>query len=307
MALIFFFTLWSFMAVCSPLQEEAKRAASQNPSPMTDSTRSHVRIPQKPYAGISFTISDLFSQPVDVFIPRKVQHKARVNLLIHFHGANFVLQHAVSETSGDFMAAVINLGAGSKVYADAFDSPERFLLLLECIRAETGRRLGHGVAIEKVTLSGFSAGYGAIRRILQWQADYERVASVILLDGLHAGYVPDGRVLYEGGRIDASGLAPFIKLAGESSMKSSAKRFLITHSEIFPGTFVSTTEATDFILKELSVKRHPVLRCGPGGMQQLSFARKSHFEVMGFAGNTAPDHVDHFHGLAYFLKELRKL
>jgi hypothetical protein len=144
-------------------------------------------------------------------------------------------------------------------------------------------------------------------RILQWQADYERVASVILLDGLHAGYVPDGRVLYEGGRIDASGLAPFIKLAGESSMKPSAKRFLITHSEIFQGTFVSTTEATDFILKELSVKRHPVLRWGPGGMQQLSFARKSHFEVIGFAGNTAPDHVDHFHGLAYFLKELRKL
>jgi hypothetical protein len=56
-----------------------------------------------------------------------------------------------------------------------------------------------------VTLSGLSAGYGAIRRILQWQADHERVASVILLDGRHAGYVPDGRVLYEGGRIDASG------------------------------------------------------------------------------------------------------
>lgn len=280
---------------------------SQNPSPMTDSTRSHVRIPQKPCAGVSFTIGGLFSQPVDVFIPKKVQRKARVNLLIHFHGANFVLQHAVSETSDDFIAAAINLGAGSKVYADAFENAEKFPSLLESIRTETGRRLGHGVAIEKVTLSGFSAGYGAIRKILQCQADYERVASVILLDGLHASYVPDGRVLYQGGRIDTSGLAPFIKLARESSMKSSAKRFLITHSEIFPGTFVSTTEATDFILKDLGIKRRPVLRWGPGGMQQLSLARKSHFEVMGFAGNTAPDHVDHFHGLAFFLRELRKL
>jgi hypothetical protein len=42
-------------------------------------------------------------------------------------------------------------------------------------------------------------------------------------------------------------------------------------------------------------------------MQQLSQARRHHFEVLGFAGNTAPDHVDHLHGLFYFLNELMKL
>lgn len=244
---------------------------------------------------------------MDVFIPKRAERISSVNLLIHFHGASFVAQHAVSETRDGFIAAVIQLGAGSRVYADAFENPERLPSLIESIRAEASSRLGHKVAIQKVTLSGFSAGYGAIRRILQSQANYDRVASVILLDGLHAGYVPEGRVLYEGGGLDAGGLEPFLRLARDASLKSSAKRFLITHSEIFPGTFVSTTEAADYILKELNLKRLPVLRWGPGGMQQLSLARKNHFEVIGFAGNTAPDHMDHFHGLAYFLHKLRKL
>ena len=90
-------------------------------------------------------------------------------------------------------------------------------------------------------------------------------------------------------------------------MENAEKQFLITHSEIFPGTFVSTTEATDFVLQNLGMRREAVLRWGPLGMQQLSAARQHHFAVLGFAGNTAPDHVDHFHALDYFLNKLKKL
>ncbi len=42
-------------------------------------------------------------------------------------------------------------------------------------------------------------------------------------------------------------------------------------------------------------------------MQQLSKAGKNHFKIMGFAGNTAPDHVDHFQSLYYFLNKLMAL
>jgi len=128
-----------------------------------------------------------------------------------------------------------------------------------------------------------------------------------MLDGLHASYVPEGRVLYEGGQVDSTGLAVFVKLAMDASRKHSTKQFLITHSEIFPGTYASTTEASDFILSELGLKRNAVLKWGPLGMQQLSVAGQHHFEVLGFAGNTAPDHIDHLHGLADFLKILSKL
>jgi hypothetical protein len=82
------------------------------------------------------------------------------------------------------------------------------------------------------------------------------------------------------------------------------KRFLITHSEIFPGTFASTTETADWLLDELRLARTAVLKWGPRGMQQLSEASSGGFELLGFAGNSAPDHVDHFHALPEMLARL---
>jgi hypothetical protein len=42
-------------------------------------------------------------------------------------------------------------------------------------------------------------------------------------------------------------------------------------------------------------------------MQQLSEARKGHFAILGFAGNSAPDHIDHAHGMPVFLRMLMAL
>ena len=182
-----------------------------------------------------------------------------------------------------------------------------FALVLKAISDSLQLKLAPPVQIRKIILSGFSAGYGAIRKILSTPRNFQRVDRVLLLDGIHASYVPERRVLAEGGQIDSSGIAAFIRFANEAARKDSNKKFLITHSEIFPGTFVSTTEATDFILQKLGMKRQPLLKWGPLGMQQLSAAPQHHFAVLGFAGNTAPDHVDHLHALDYFLKMLEKL
>jgi vacuolar-type H+-ATPase subunit H len=51
------------------------------------------------------------------------------------------------------------------------------------------------------------------------------------------------------------------------------KQMIVTHSEIFPGTFASTTETADWLLHALGLRRTPVLRWGPRGMQQLSEVR----------------------------------
>jgi hypothetical protein len=39
-------------------------------------------------------------------------------------------------------------------------------------------------------------------------------------------------------------------------------------------------------------------------MQQLSEVRAGRFEVMGFAGNSAPDHVDQLHAMPELLAKL---
>jgi hypothetical protein len=84
------------------------------------------------------------------------------------------------------------------------------------------------------------------------------------------------------------------------------KRFVVTHSEIFPGTFASTTETADWLLSALGLHRTAVLRWGPRGMQQLSEAHAGRFELLGFAGNSAPDHVDQLHAMPEFLARVLK-
>jgi hypothetical protein len=305
--LVVLFTLTIACCATQARQEDSVKVASQNPSPMVDHTRSHQRIEQKQYPGLAFELSGVFAKSVQVFVPNKSLKKRTLDLLIHFHGAAYVTQYAATQYRGDMIGATVNIGSGSKVYNDAFVDTTRLGSLIDSMTVEAKKRLGHKIIVGRVVLSGFSAGYGAIRRIISTPANYRMVDAVLLLDGFHTSYIPERRVLAQGGRIDSTGLQPYINLGLDASSKGSKKRFLITHSEIFPGTFVSTTEATDYLIQTLGLKRTPVLKNGPLGMQQLSATKKGRFSVLGFAGNTAPDHVDHVQALYWFLNELMKL
>ena len=111
--------------------------------------------------------------------------------------------------------------------------------------------------------------------------------------------VTGGIPLAEGGQVEPTGLAPFLTLAQRAI--AGEQRFLFTHSCLFPGTYASTTECADYLVQTLELKRTPLLRWGVLGMQQLAETSEGHLSIMAFAGNTAPDHVDHFHALYHFL------
>jgi hypothetical protein len=84
------------------------------------------------------------------------------------------------------------------------------------------------------------------------------------------------------------------------------KRLIITHSEIFPGTYASTTETADALLRQWDLTPHPVVRWGPMGTQMLSETKSGRLLVVGFAGNSAPDHVDQLHSLPEYLRWLSR-
>ncbi len=92
----------------------------------------------------------------------------------------------------------------------------------------------------------------------------------------------------------------FTRLATEAA--AGRTRFWVTHSEVYPGTYASTTDTANVLLASLGLTRRPVLKRGPLGMQQLSDARRGGFHVLGFAGNSAPDHVDHLYALGEWLR-----
>jgi hypothetical protein len=268
---------------------EAMSQQPQAPSPMVENTRPHPRITQSDVKGRRVELKSL--KGAILFINPRVNPQGPVPLLIHFHGAPWLIQQHVAEHLPKAALITVQLGAGSSVYGRPFEQPELFQTLLR--EAADELHLQRGWA--SITLSGFSAGYGAVREILRRKEDFALVNNVLLLDGMHTSYLPEGKPLADGGAIDPSGLDSFIAFAREAL--AGRKSFVFTHSEIFPGTYASTTECGDYLLSQLNLRRRAQLRQGPMGMQQLSAIDAGHLHVRGYAGNTAPDHIDHLHAM----------
>ena len=295
------------LAGCSPRQQEppgqqqvGQPRLSQFPSPMADTSRAHKRIANRELAGLAITLEHILTRPVHVFMPDHIKPVDSPDLLIHFHGAACVCEHAVFHSKHPLMLAVVNLGSGSSVYENAFQDAAAFPALVEAILQSVSDRRPVETKSPRIYLSSFSAGYGAIRAIIREHA--RQVDGIILLDGLHTDYVPPRRVLADGGRLNEAKLRDFVEFGRLAA--DNRKRLLITHSEIFPGAYASTTETADHIIAALGLQRQTVLRWGPVGMQIVSETCVNSLKIMGFAGNSAPDHIDHLHGLPAFLESM---
>jgi hypothetical protein len=280
----------------------APPAASQNPSPMIETTRAHERLVQRTLPGTVRMYAGPAGRPVEVFVPDRTTSRETFDLVVHFHGAAWIPEQAVVALDRRTVAATVNLGSGSGAYDRGFSDPAVFDTLLAAVSREVSAATGKSPRLDRITLVGFSAGHGAIRAILREPRHFERVSAILLLDGMHTSYVPEGSLLATGGAIDSTNLVAFANFA-RAAMRGE-KRFLVTHSEIFPGMFVSTTETADWLLHALGLQRKPVVQWGPRGMQQLSEVRAGRFELLGFAGNSAPDHIDQFHSEPEMLARL---
>ena len=261
----------------------------QNPSPMVEHTRAHLRLHEESPPGRRVNL-DLGT----LFVPAAVKAHANVPVLFFFHGGTWLPEVAAARNR----VAVIHVqaGAGSGTYSRLFEDPKRFFSLMEDAESKGGVRFG------TVMLGGWSAGCGAVRQILKTPASYNRVSGVLLIDGMHTDYA-NGKPGPLESELDPASLEVWLQL-GRDAM-AGRKRFVITHSEIFPGTYASTTETADYLVSQLGLKLRPVLKWGPMGSQQLSEAVAGKFRLLGFAGNSAPDHVDQLHSLPVYLKWLR--
>lgn len=266
---------------------------SQNPSPMAEHTRAHPRLKQETPPGRREAL-----ELGTLFLPAKLKLKSPVPLFIHFHGGTWLPEVAAAQV-GKTAVISIQLGAGSGIYARPFADPQLFTRLLT--EAETKA----GVKFSPISLTSWSAGYGAVRAILKVPEHYARVDRVLLIDGMHAGYVggKPGTAPSLESELEAVDLDIFLKFARDAV--AGRKRMIVTHSEIFPGTYASTTETADWLLAQLGLKRTAVVKWGPMQTQQLSESKAGKFWLLGFAGNTAPDHVDQLHSLPEYLNWLR--
>jgi hypothetical protein len=271
-----------FLAIAASFAQQP-----QNPSPMVEHTRAHTRLIEQTPPGNR--------EKLDVgtlYLPTGLP--SHPELLLFFHGEPWIAEVAAVRNRMAVISEVA--GNGSAVYGRLFDDPQRFLRLVKEAETRSHRRFA------RVILGGWSAGCGALRQILKSPESYARVNSVICIDGVHTDYAggtpgPSEPALTE------DNMQVWLHLGRDAI--AGRKRFMLTHSEIFPGTYASTTETADFLLKRLGVPSRAVLKWGPMGMQQLSQASRGKFLMEGFAGDSAPDHVDQLHSLPVWLKWLR--
>lgn len=273
---------------------------AQNPSPMSDTTRPHPRLVESRPAGerATLTLGELY-----LSTRATARDRLAMPLVVHFHGASWLIEQHVARSASHAALVTVNLGAGSSRYAAPFADAAAFSALLDDAAQVTTRITGRRTTWSSVTLTSFSAGYGAVRAILSQPAHAARISAVILLDSLHASYVIEGDPSAPRSKdpeVKVADLDVFMRLAADAA--AGRKRFWVTHSEVYPGTYASTTDAANALLASLGLPRRPVLKHGPLGMQQLSDAQRGGFHVLGFAGNSAPDHVDHLYALGDWLR-----
>jgi hypothetical protein len=212
----------------------------------------------------------------------------KYDLLLHFHGAPSRVETAFQASDFDHTVLVtVNLGVGSGPYENRFAAPAAFPQLLDSIqRAVAQRAPTKNLRLGRVALSGWSAGYGAIKQILTQAEHRSRVDAVLLADGLHAGFVnPTQRIIY------APKLAPFVAFAEEATQGT--KLMVVAHSSIRTTGYASTTETARHLLRSVGLQPHPIKDQQVHGMALTSSVEKRGFHVQGYAGADARAHVDH--------------
>jgi hypothetical protein len=265
---ILLFLLSMYVAPAVQLPQKPSSATQQ------DENREHPRPSERPVPGRRVTLNP---EMVLLLPPQK----NATQLILHFHGPAWLPEAAARKRYPNTAVLTVQ-AAGADTTSDAYRQmltpAEKFPALVKQVE-NTAR-----TKFKSMVLSSFSAGYGAVREILRDHNNWPRIDGVILADSMHASYGDEVR-----------DLSPFVDFARESL--KGHKFFLVTHSEVSPGAYASTAEAASFLLKELNLKRSTVPQPGPAGMQQKSAAVSRGLQILGFAGNSSEDHLDHYFAL----------
>lgn len=215
-----------------------------------------------------------------VILPANLKVEDPVPLVVFFHGAK-----APANAASRLGAAVISISfeANSDPYAAAFAEPGALPRLIAEAEAKAGFKAG------ALVLGCFSAGCGAVRGALRDEAIYERVQSVLALDGIYADY--RDRAPSE------TQMEIWLRLAKDAIV--GRKQFLVTHTEVEPPNYAGARETADWLLSQLNLKRAAAQK-----PPHLSEAALGAFLVKGFAGIDGPAHFAQLDLIAGMLRNL---
>jgi len=241
---------------------------------------------------------------VDVLRPGRQVHVPRdcrtsdgsYDVLIHFHGVPERVISAFEQSGLRAILVIVNLGVGSGPYERGYDHDRSLRILLDRVDAVVEKHcpsIGRNAdrRLRRVALSSWSAGYGAIYRILDNDTDHDLVDAVLISDGLHVGYL-DKRSR----QLNALQMAPFDRFA-ERAVRGE-KLFAIAHTAIETTGYASASETASYLISSQGLSRKATSEPGPrDGMRVTSRASRGSFNVAGYAGRDTKAHCDQLYAL----------
>jgi hypothetical protein len=249
--------------------------------------------PTAPVPGEQLELVDGDSKFV-LFLPKafEVAKAEKVRLTMHFHGAPWF---AIDEQLRRGLAEpllVASLGEGSSVYGKAFQDRERFGRLLKGVEAELRNRgAGPGVVVDRVDVSSFSAGYGAVRELLKSPEIAKRIYRIVLGDSLYASF--------EGGdksRAAKEHIDPWVEFCKAAARGE--KSFALTHSQVPTETYANSALCARALVEAVGGTLVPVEAAKDAQFPLIGRCDIGNFHVWSYGGTDAQAHMTHARHIA---------
>lgn len=246
--------------------------------------------------GRSFTLSN---PAWKVFIPSTYQPRPGnvADLLVHFHGDPQTFWNNAAYAKLNSIIVTVNYSGLSSAYSTPFANSSLFQQVedeaLAKVRAQAD--IPDTLTWDRLAVSSFSAGYGAVREILKSPTYRSEIDALATLDSLYATTAADGTPL-------DSQMADYKTFAALA--KSGQKTFLFSHSQVLTFTYENTAECGDELMQSLGITASPYNVEGLGELDFYRHAKSGGFELWGALGDTGDAHLEHLRYSGEFLQHL---
>jgi hypothetical protein len=145
---------------------------------------------------------------------------------------------------------VINVGVGSLPYQQAYEVPGAYEELLAQVHRRLKARGLRDPKLRRVALSSWSAGYGALARLLEVRKGTDPLDALLVLEGIHASYLQE-----DDSQLNPRAMAPFTKAARAAARGEIL--FSITHTDVDPPFYAGTKVTASYLLEAVGADRFP--------------------------------------------------
>ena len=221
------------------------------------------------------------------------------DLLVHFHGDPQTYWNNAKYANLNTVIVTVNYSGLSSAYSTPFSTTTKFQSLMDealtKVRAESD--IPDNLQWDKIGVSSFSAGYGAVREILKQSSYRNDIDCLLAADSLYASFTSSS----DHTPLDSqmTDYRTYASLAAAGS-----KTFIFSHSKVPTYTYCETRECADDLMAWVNTTPTAISSTGLGTLDFYRHAKKGNFEVWGANGTDGDSHLEHLRYVGQFLQEL---